>query len=176
MCILDYEIPTPEPSSLVAIPTSSQVTGTLVTASTMEIAKKSAPQVSATGTTTYITYAPIKDTHSQPTENANIQLLKNGGANYVITSPQTSLSHPIQGLQSDPLSAATDEINARQLHANKLDLKQQELELRVLEAKLKCEVQEIEKEKAKEELIQMREIHRMKIKEMELRLRNMERT
>lgn len=57
-----------------------------------------------------------------------------------------------------------------------VELQRHELELRVREAKLRLEVQEIEKEKAREELIQMREIHRLKIKEMEQRLRNMERS
>lgn len=59
--------------------------------------------------------------------------------------------------------------------ASLAELQRQELELKVREAKLRLEVQEIEKEKAREELIQMREIHRLKIKEMEQRLRNMER-
>lgn len=56
------------------------------------------------------------------------------------------------------------------------ELQRQEMELKVREAKLRVEVQEIEKEKTREELIQMREMHRLKIKEMEQRLRNMERT
>ena len=56
------------------------------------------------------------------------------------------------------------------------ELQREEMEYRVREAKLKCELQQIEKQKAKEELLQMREIHKMKIKEMEIRLRNIERT
>lgn len=56
------------------------------------------------------------------------------------------------------------------------ELQKQEQLLRIREAKLRCEVQEMEKEKAREELLQMKEVHRMKIKEMETRLRNMERS
>lgn len=60
--------------------------------------------------------------------------------------------------------------------ASLTELQRQEMELKVREAKLRVEVQEIEKEKTREELMQMREIHRLKIKEMEQRLRNMERS
>lgn len=75
--------------------------------------------------------------------------------------------------QSSPITAipAKDTENA-----SIQELQKQEHLLRIREAKLRCEVQEIEKEKAREELLQLREIHRMKIKEMELRLRNMERS
>lgn len=56
------------------------------------------------------------------------------------------------------------------------EIQRQEAALRFREAKLRCEVQELAKEKAREELLQLREMHRMKIKEMEMRLRNMERS
>lgn len=50
------------------------------------------------------------------------------------------------------------------------------MELKVKEATLRVEIQELEKEKKRQELIQIREIHCWKIKEMEQRLRNMERS
>lgn len=56
------------------------------------------------------------------------------------------------------------------------EIQRQEAVLRLREARMRCEVQELAKEKAREELMQLREIHRMKIKEMEMRLRNMERS
>lgn len=74
------------------------------------------------------------------------------------------------------MSITTDACDASIESTSLVELQRQELELKVREAKLRLEVQEIEKEKAREELIQMREIHRLKIKEMEQRLRNMERT
>lgn len=97
----------------------------------------------------------------------------------MITTPTTATSQQvIRGArvnQSSPgaATAATKDLNE---NASIQDLQKQEHLLRVREAKLRCEVQEIEKEKAREELLQMREIHRMKIKEMEMRLRNMERS
>lgn len=60
--------------------------------------------------------------------------------------------------------------------ASLAELQRHEMELKVRAAKVQLEVQEIEKEKAREELIQMREIHRLKVKEMEQRLRNMDRS
>lgn len=105
--------------------------------------------------------------------------MKSANGNYLITTPNTTTSQQvIRGTrvnQSSPITASTS--TAKDIeNASIQELQKQEYVLRVREAKLRCEVQEIEKEKAREELLQLREIHRMKIKEMEMKLRNMERS
>lgn len=55
-------------------------------------------------------------------------------------------------------------------------MQKQEMELRLRELQIKCEVEELRKEIVREELRQMREIHKWKVKEMELRLKNIDRT
>lgn len=76
--------------------------------------------------------------------------------------------------QSSPVATATSTRDSENLSI--AEMQRQEQVFRLREARLRCEVQEIEKEKAREELLQMKEVHRMKIKEMETRLRNMERS
>lgn len=125
----------------------------------------------AAPTTAYITYSPSSSTIA----NQNIQLVKSTNGNYLITTP-TAAAPVIRNARTSqpspiPASAIRDSDGV-----SVQELQKQEQFLRVREARLRCEVQEIEKEKAREELLQMREIHRMKIKEMETRLRNMERS
>lgn len=55
-------------------------------------------------------------------------------------------------------------------------MQKQEMELRLRELQIKCEVEELRKEIVREELRQMREIHKWKVREMELRLKNIDRT
>lgn len=120
--------------------------------------------------TTYIAYAPMKEHNS----GSGVQLIQKNGSSFVITS---ATSAALAGPQRNSPSNLPIETNDGSMESVSLiELQRQELELKVREAKLRLEVQEIEKEKAREELIQMREIHRMKIKEMEQRLRNMERS
>lgn len=64
--------------------------------------------------------------------------------------------------------AAPSEVNAFQ--------RQSEMEYRLRELQLKVETEEIRKEIAREELQQLREIHKLKVREMELRLKNLDRT
>lgn len=78
--------------------------------------------------------------------------------------------------QSNTQTLSTDVSGVTLESSSLTELQRQEMELKVRTARMRLEVQEIEREKAREELIQMREIHRMKIKEMEQRLRNMERS
>lgn len=91
----------------------------------------------------------------------------------VNTSPVAAIASASVSPSQQSLSTSQDEAEMKR---SILQLEKEELEYRLREAKTKCEIQDIEKLKAKEELIQMREIHKMKIKEMELRLRNIERT
>lgn len=96
----------------------------------------------------------------------------------MITTPNTTTQQQVIRTrinQSSPITTSATPVKDSE-NAPVSELQKQEHLLRVREAKLRCEVQEIEKEKAREELLQMREIHRMKIKEMEMRLRNMERS
>lgn len=173
---------TPAPSSIVTIPAQTQRGTTLVAlpGQSYEHVKKQEPSPSSSSTaaptTAYITYSP------SPTAtigNQNIQLVKSASGNYLITTPTTATPQQVirsaRVNQSSPITATTT-IKDLNENASIQDLQKQEHLLRVREAKLRCEVQEIEKEKAREELLQMREIHRMKIKEMEMRLRNMERS
>lgn len=196
MCILstlaDYGLPTPAPSSIMAIPVSNQGT-TLVTLPSTSVEtsdKKLVAQSSISSgqsSTTFIAYSPIKEQSHFDSQNHSIQLIKSSSGNYMIASPQGPANHSVSAAAgsattkrdhtSVPTMTAVHSMDAAgPTIANLADLQRQEVELKLREAKLRCEVQEIEKEKAKEELIQMREIHRMKIKEMELRLRNIERT
>lgn len=100
--------------------------------------------------------------------------MKSASGNYLITTPtQQPSARNSRTNQSSPVNVS---ITRETENLSTQDLQKQEQWLRIREAKLRCEVQEIEKEKAKEELLQLREIHRMKIKEMEMRLRNMERS
>lgn len=166
----------PAPSSIVTIPAQTQRGTTLVAlpSQNYEHVKKqeTSPSSSAAqGTTAYITYSPSS---TAAIGNQNIQLVKSANGNYLITTPTASTSQHIRSArvnQPSPIASAKDIENL-----SVQDLQKQEQLLRVREAKLRCEVQEIEKEKAREELLQMREIHRMKIKEMEARLRNMDRS
>lgn len=172
---------TPAPSSLVTIPSTSQRTTAIISNQNFEpqIKKQnestSPPSVGAT--TAYITYSP----QSTPTlSNQNIQLVKSATGNYLITTPSNVNSSQQQVLrnirisQSSPVTATTSTKDMENMSLQ--ELQKQEQLLRIREAKLRCEVQEMEKEKAREELLQMKEVHRMKIKEMETRLRNMERS
>lgn len=168
----------PAPSSIVTIPAQTQRGTTLVALPSQNYethVKKQEPSPSSSGaapTTAYITYSP-----SSTIGNQNIQLVKSANGNYLITTPSTSTPQQVirsaRVNQTSPITATTIK-DAETASAQ--DLQKQEQLLRVREARLRCEVQEIEKEKAREELLQMREIHRMKIKEMEMRLRNMERS
>lgn len=165
----------PAPSSIVTIPAQTQRGTTLVALPNQnyDIKKQeTSPSSSAAAqTTAYITYSPSS---SATIANQNIQLVKSASGNYLITTPTATTSQHIRNArvnQSSPVTPAKDTENA-----SVQDLQKQEQLLRIREAKLRCDVQEIEKEKAREELLQMREIHRMKIKEMEMRLRNMERS
>lgn len=156
------------------IPAQTQRGTTLVALPT-----KQEPSPSSSGqaqTTAYITYSPSS---TATIGNQNIQLVKSSSGNYLITTPNTTTPQQvIRGTrinQSSPITATTSSAKDSE-NVPISELQKQEQLLRVREAKLRCEVQEIEKEKAREELLQMREIHRMKIKEMEMRLRNMERS
>lgn len=170
----DLALATPTPSSIVTIPAQTQRGTTLVA-----LPSKQEPSPSSSGqapTTAYITYSPSS---TATIGNQNIQLVKSASGNYLITTPNTTTSQPhvIRGTrvnQSSPITATQTVKDSE--NASVSELQKQEQLLRVREAKLRCEVQEIEKEKAREELLQMREIHRMKIKEMEMKLRNMERS
>lgn len=170
----DLALATPTPSSIVTIPAQTQRGTTLVT-----LPSKQEPSPSSSGTapaTAYITYSPSS---TATIGNQNIQLVKSANGNYLITTPNTTTSQQvIRGTrvnQSSPITASTSVVKDSD-NLPLQELQKQEQLLRVREAKLRCEVQEIEKEKAREELLQMREIHRMKIKEMEMKLRNMERS
>lgn len=167
---IDLALATPAPSSIVTIPATAQI----------KKQNESTSPSSATPTTAYITYSP--QTTSTIT-NQNIQLVKSASGNYLITTPSPAgPSHQqvlrnIRISQTSPATVQNTNSNNKDLDNLSLsELQRQEQVLRIREAKLKCEVQEIEKEKAREELLQMREVHRMKIKEMETRLRNMERS
>lgn len=171
---------TPAPSSIVTIPAQTQRGATLVAlpGQNYEHVKKqdsSPSSSSAAPTTAYITYSPSS---TATIGNQNIQLVKSATGNYLITTPSAATPQQvIRGArlnQSSPITATTSTKDVE--NASLQDLQKQEQLLRIREAKLRCEVQEIEKEKAREELLQLREIHRMKIKEMEMRLRNMERS
>lgn len=173
------ELATPAPSSIVTIPAQTQRGTTLVAlpGQTYEHVKKqesSPTQSSSTQpTTAYITYSPSS---TATLANQNIQLVKSATGNYLITTPTTN-SAPQQVIRGSRISQPSPTIPIKDSeNASLQDLQRQEALLRIREAKIRCEVQEIEKEKAREELLQMREIHRMKIKEMETRLRNMERS
>lgn len=174
MCVFtDLALATPTPSSIVTIPAQTQRGTTLVALPT-----KQEPSPSSSGqaqTTAYITYSPSS---AATIGNQNIQLVKSSSGNYLITTPNTTAPQQvIRGTrinQSSPITASATVKDSE--NAPITELQKQEQLLRVREAKLRCEVQEIEKEKAREELLQMREIHRMKIKEMEMKLRNIERS
>lgn len=200
---LDYGLTTTSTSdpSIVAISAPGQVTGTIVTvpASTSQTF---ATSLATAPTTTYITYSQLKNNLSPGT----IKMMKNDGniiitpqteqivlhtgqprkekRSSLTFAPQTSniQSSPTVVVPSSTIISASQQPNTN-VSTNEADIKRsimqlqkEEMEHRLKEAKLKCEIQEIEKSKAKEELLQMREIHKMKIKEMELRLRNMERS
>lgn len=160
---------TPAPSSIVTIPAQTTRSATLV----LPKQEPSPSSSTAAPTTAYITYSPSS---TATIANQNIQLVKSASGNYLITTPNTTAPQQVirtsRVNQSSPITATIKDSE----NASVQDLQRQEHLLRLREAKLRCEVQEIEKEKAREELLQMREIHRMKIKEMEMRLRNMERS
>lgn len=172
---------TPAPSSLVTIPAPSQRTASIISNQNFEpqIKKQneSSSLSSAAATTAYITYSPQS---TSTLSNQNIQLVKSATGNYLITTPSNTNSSQQQVLrnirisQSSPVTASTSTKDMENMSLQ--ELQKQEQLLRIREAKLRCEVQEMEKEKAREELLQMKEVHRMKIKEMETRLRNMERS
>lgn len=166
---------TPAPSSIVTIPAQTQRLVALPGQNYEHIKKsESSPSSSGAGqTTAYITYSPSSTT---AISNQNIQLVKSASGNYLITTPQATpqVIRTTRGNQSPPITITTSVKDNENVPIS--ELQKQEHLLRVREAKLRCDVQEIEKEKAREELLQMREIHRMKIKEMEMRLRNMERS
>lgn len=168
---LHKDLQLPAPSSIVTIPAQTQRGTTLVTIPKQEPSPSSS---SNAPTTAYITYSP---TSTATIANQNIQLVKSANGNYLITTPASTSTHQVirgtRANQSSPIPTSTlKDTDSSSIQ----DLQKQEQLLRVREAKLRCEVQEIEKEKAREELLQLREIHRMKIKEMETRLRNMERS
>lgn len=120
----------------------------------------------------YITYSPQT---TATIGSQNIQLVKSSNGNYLITTPaqqHISTTRSARTSQASPTISTARETD----HLSNAELQRQELVYRYREAKLRCEIQEAAKEKAKEELLQLREIHRMKIKEMEMRLRNMERS
>lgn len=171
----DLALATPTPSSIVTIPAQTQRGPTLVTLPT-----KQEPSPSSSGTaptTAYITYSPSST--ATIGHNQNIQLVKSANGNYLITTPNTTATSQqvIRGTRVNQPSPITATATAKDTDSASIqELQKQEHLIRVREAKLRCEVQEIEKEKAREELLQLREIHRMKIKEMEMRLRNMERS
>lgn len=169
----DYALPTPSATSLVAIPQGGQVNATLVTVPTSEINKKTSRSLSnpSNNGTTYIAYSQIKDNNSSATDNQNVHSTRS----YVLTSsanatPTTATNRNISIHQS-PQENETN-VNDSIL----FELQRQEMELKVREAKMRLEIQEMEKEKQRQELIHMREIHCLKIKEMEQRLRNIERS
>lgn len=172
---------TPAPSSIVTIPAQTQRGTTLVALPDQNYGhvkkQESSPSSSsAAPTTAYITYSPSSS--ATIGNQTNIQLVKSANGNYLITTPTAPAPQQVirsaRINQSSPITATASTKDVE--NASVQDLQRQEHLLRVREAKLRCEVQEIEKEKAREELLQMREIHRMKIKEMEMRLRNMERS
>lgn len=175
---VDLGIATPASSSIVTIPAQSQ------RAIVLPAQKQNESSTSAPTTAYTITYSSsVKDA----TYNSqNIQLVKSAAGNYLITTPTANANIQSQILRNNVRSEQHQqhqqqhtEISptARDHESISLqELQKQEQLLRIREATLRCDVQELEKEKAKEELIQMREIHRMKIKEMEMRLRNMERS
>lgn len=171
--IVDLALATPAPSSIVTIPAQTARGTTLVALPKQD---QSPPASVAAPTTAYITYSPSS---TATIANQNIQLVKSASGNYLITTPNTSTQQQVirssRVNQSSPITATTSTIKDTE-NASIQDLQKQEQLLKIKEAKLRCEVQEIEKEKAREELLQMREIHRMKIKEMEMRLRNIERS
>lgn len=172
---------TPAPSSLVTIPATSQRTAAIISNQSFEPQIKKQNETlspsSAAATTAYITYSPQS---TSTLSNQNIQLVKSATGNYLITTPSNANSSQQQVLrnirisQSSPVTATTSTKEMENMSLQ--ELQKQEQLLRIREAKLRCEVQEMEKEKAREELLQMKEVHRMKIKEMETRLRNMERS
>lgn len=175
LCVFsDLALATPTPSSIVTIPAQTQRGTTLVALPTKQEPSSSSPGQAQT--TAYITYSPSS---AATIGNQNIQLVKSSSGNYLITTPNTTTQpQVIRGTrinQSSPITASATSAKDSE-NAPVSELQKQEQLLRVREAKLRCEVQEIEKEKAREELLQMREIHRMKIKEMEMKLRNMERS
>lgn len=175
----DYTLATPAPSSLVTIPAQTQRTTTVIPNQTFEtkIRTQNDSTTTSAPATAYITYSPQS---ASTITNQNIQLVKGANGNYLITTPSpagTSQSQVLRNIrisQTSPITTTTSTKNMENLSIQ--EMQRQEQLLRIREAKLRCEVQEIEKEKAREELLQMKEVHRMKIKEMETRLRNMERS
>lgn len=168
----DYNIPTPSAANLVAIPQSSHILTTESPKKTHLTAVSSGSGSGTSQSTTYIAYTPIKEHNN----GSGVQLIQKNGGSFVITSATPATLTTAHRNSPSRVSVSADASDASLESASLVELQRQELELKVREAKLRLEVQEIEKEKAREELIQMREIHRLKIKEMEQRLRNMERT
>lgn len=120
----------------------------------------------------YITYSPQTAT---TIGNQNIQLVKSANGNYLITTPSQQ-QQTVTASRNSRVSQASPLVFKETDNMSISEIQRQEAVLRLREAKMRCEVQELAKEKAREELMQLREIHRMKIKEMEMRLRNMERS
>lgn len=87
---------------------------------------------------------------------------------------------PVHGMpDTEPQTTDAMYMTRDGLNMNATDLsayQKQEMELRLRELQLKVETEEIRKELAREELRHMREIHKMKVREMELRLKNIDRT
>lgn len=86
-----------------------------------------------------------------------------------------------QQLEAIEIHAADDPLTSREsgrrlnrtmlAHERKMNqLRQQELEFRVKESQLRCELQQISVTRAQEELQQSREIHMLRISEMQMKL------
>lgn len=184
------ELATPTPSSIVTIP--AQSSRTLVHSRTDSSSASTSATPQTAGSLQYYSHLcsnnkthgsiqfPAYITYSPQTAatigSQNIQLVKSSNGNYLITTPtqqHISTTRSARASQASPITISA----ARETdHLSNAELQRHELVFRYREAKLRCEIQEAAKEKAKEELLQLREIHRMKIKEMEMRLRNMERS
>lgn len=105
----------------------------------------------------------------------------NDGASLLSTAATNNLRtrlEPIQSMPSAVSSAMTDGLYMpRETLATDLAaFQKQEMDLRLRELQLKVDTEEIRKELAREELQHMRQIHRMKVREMELRLKNIDRS
>lgn len=187
--------------NIVAISSPTQVTGTIVTVPTTSV-----QTITPTPTTTYITYPQLRTSIGSNTvkvvkNNGNSIIIAPQTDSIMLHTPpqrrekRTSqvsttqlITQPMVQITPTQQSAITAasvhaspqnqhiSVDETELKRSILQMQKEEMEYRVREAKLKCELQEMEKLKAREELIQLREIHQMKIKEMELRLRNIERT
>lgn len=171
--LTDYSLPTPTAASLVAIPQTSHLNATIVAApSSADSKKRQFDGASSTGP--FIAYTPLRQdrviSDNQIARTHYLLATTTSSESTSVASAPPAQAPPAQATRKETVVVSTEQSATIQ------NLQRREHELRLKEAKIRVEIQEIEREKAREELIQMREIHKLKIKEMELKLRNMERS